>query len=570
MKIKKDVFRFIKQLIKSPEKIEFFAYVKGNNIQSIGFDELSSHYERPDELKNYLNEMVKLGLLEQQVIDKIPYFSYLQGDPETSEIIDRFYTNYITAKNIFYKKAEQDFFEKSADIRKDKELLDQQVKDLEIFTRVSEEVRKIHRLDDLFSKVPYFCVELMEFQSAELYSIGSQSKKSLISARYSDGSHKNFNYKEFNENLQNDTEQQKLLTEAEKSNLPVVEVLTHTKYDEVKHSVILTTIVENQRPSFILQVGYGVAHRRIVDRDVNRIATFTNTIQIALSTVRLFDELERKVQQRTEELNKANETLAESNLKMEEINKEMKRELKVASGIQSAMIPKTFPEYPNVRFGALWKSMTEVSGDYYDVFPIPAKKKISFYVADVSGHGVPAALITTMAKVSLSSHAQTEETTAGVCEKANKEIYSTLGDIGFYLTAFVGIFDAKTNELQFTNAGHQMGLWLHSKTNEITQITSPGFFIGSFEEATYGYDSIVMENGDKVMFFTDGIVEARNDSGDFFEETRLHNFFRTNKDMPAEQFAQKLFDDVEKFCNGRPANDDRTILVIDCIGDPTG
>ena len=319
-------------------------------------------------------------------------------------------------------------------------------------------------------------------------------------------------------------------------------------------------------------MGYGIDHKRVTDRDINRMAVFTSNISIALSTVRLFDELDKKVQQRTEELNKASKTLRASNEKMEIINKEMQRELTVASNIQSSMIPKDFPEYPNVKIGAAWYSMTEVSGDYYDIIPIEAKKKIGFLVADVSGHGVPAALITTMAKVSFSSHSQTEENTADVCKKANIEIYESIGDIGFYLTAFFGIFDASTNQLQFTNAGHQMGIWQHGKDGSLDEITSEGFFIGSFEEAEYGYSTITLEKGDKVMFFTDGIVEARNPEGEFYEDdpTRLPDFFKRNKDLGAEEFVKKLIEEVETFANGRPPNDDRTILVIECTGDPIG
>lgn len=569
MKINKNIGRFLKQLVKNPEKIEFLGYMKNNEIQSVSIEDLKTHYDKPDELSGYLRSMQQLGLVEKQVIDQVPYYTYSPQDVEFENLLDRFYKNYSTAKEIFYKKAENDFYEKSVDIRKDKEILDQQVKDLEIFTSVSEEVQKIYRLDELFTKIPEYCVDKMEFESAELYVV-RDGVPQLITAKYADNSQENLNYDEFNANLVNDKKHLDSFKESSKMGLPLSTTASDTSKDEVKHNVIITTIIEDNKPSMYIEVGYGVKHRRVTDRDINRVAVFSNTIQIALSTVRLFDELERKVQQRTSELNKANSALQMSNQKMEEINKEMLRELKVASGIQSSMIPKEFPDYPNVRIGALWKSMTEVSGDYYDVIPIPGKKKIGFLVADVSGHGVPAALITTMAKVSFTSHSQTAPNTAVVCDEANKEIYASLGDIGFYLTAFFGIFDSKTNELQFTNAGHQYGIWQHGKDGKLDQLTSAGFFIGSFDEVEYGHETIVLEKGDKVMFFTDGIVEARNPEGEFYEEDRLDKFFEVNKELPADEFVQKLFDEVEEFCNGRPPNDDRTVLVIECTGDPTG
>lgn len=570
-KVKNKILNFLKQLVKSPERIEFLAYIKENNIQSVSLTELKEHFERPDELKDYLKSMVKLGLLNKQIIDQENYYSYNPTDAEVEDTINRFYKNYTTAKNIFYKKAEQDFYEKSRDIRKDKEVLDEQVKDLEIFTSVGEEVQKIFRLDELFEKVPHFCIEYLGFESAEVYMKQDDDQVKLISLEYSDGSHEHIDIDEFNVELNKNKAQLDQFKQVEKELSFLVSKAVDNNLKHIKNEIIITKIIEEEQITGYILAGYGDKHRRMTDRDTSRMAVFNNTISIALSTVRLFDELDKKVQQRTEELNKANSTLKLSNQKMEAINKEMQRELKVASSIQTSMIPKEFPKYPNVKLGAVWQSMTEVSGDYYDVIPIPSKKKIGFLVADVSGHGVPAALITTMAKVSFGSHSQTAKNTAEVCDHANKEIYESLGDIGFYLTAFFGIFDARTNELMFTNAGHQMSIWQHAKTGELELITSPGFFIGSFDEVEYGYNTITLEKGDKVMFFTDGIVEARRDpDGEFYEEERLNEFFHKNKDLHADEFAKKLFEEVEEFCNGRPPNDDRTIMVIECTDDPMG
>ncbi len=566
----KEILDFLKSLITDPDKIEFFAYIKENEIQSVSIEELKEKYEKPEELPEFMDLMVKLDFVDKQIIDRLPYYSWNPKNPQSQELLERFYKNYTTAKNIFYKKAERDFYEKSTDIRKDKEILDAQVKDLEIFTNVGEAVQKIYRLDQLFQKIPEFCVDLLDFQSAEFYIIEDGIPK-LISAKYEDGSEQNMDYKEFNEKLQNNSQH---LNTFKQANEELSFLITKAEYSQnkaVKNEVIITKIIEDEKTSGYIEVGYGEQHKRIVDRDTNRITIFTNTISIALSKVRLFDELDKKVQQRTEELNKANDELQGSINKMEEINKEMKRELKVASNIQAGIVPKQFPYYPNVNVGAKLQSMAEVSGDYYDFIPISKSKKIGFLVVDVSGHGVPAALITTMAKVSFGSHSQTSPNTAEVCKKSNSEIYEAIGDIGFYLTAFFGIFDARTNELQYTNAGHQMALWHHKKTNKLEQITSDGFFIGSIDEADYGYETIKMEKGDKVMFFTDGIVEARRDpDGEFYEEERLNQFFFDNKNLSGSEFAEKLNNEVEEFCNGRPPNDDRTIIVIECIDDPLG
>ncbi len=566
----KELLDFLKTLITDPDKIEFFAYIKENDIQSVSIQELYQHYEKTEDLEEFMDVMVELGFIDKQIIDQMPYYSWTPSDAQAQVLLEKFYENYTIAKNIFYKKAERDFYEKSTDIRRDKEILDAQVKDLEVFTDVGEAVQKIYKLEELFTKIPEFCVDLLDFQSAELYVIENETPK-LVTAKYSDGSEQNLDFKEFNEQLKSDSEHLKVFKQANKEMSFLITKANYSKNKNVKNEVIITKIIEDEKISGYIEVGYGEQHKRIVDRDTDRITIFTNTISIALSKVRLFDELDKKVQQRTEELNKANTELQGSISKMEEINKEMKRELKVASNIQAGIVPKQCPYYPNVNVGAKWQSMTEVSGDYYDFIPIENTKKIGFLVVDVSGHGVPAALITTMAKVSFGAHAQTSPDSADVCKHANMEIYEAIGDIGFYLTAFFGIFDARTNELQYTNAGHQMALWHHKKTDSLEQITSDGFFIGSIDQADYGYETIKMEKGDKVMFFTDGIVEARRDpDGEFYEEERVHKFFHANQDLSGKEFAEKLFNEVEKFCNGRPPNDDRTIIVIECTDDPLG
>jgi sigma-B regulation protein RsbU (phosphoserine phosphatase) len=298
---------------------------------------------------------------------------------------------------------------------------------------------------------------------------------------------------------------------------------------------------------------------------MNKLEVFLNTVSLAFASVRLFEGLEEKVRQRTAQLNKANEEAKELNRKLEEVNKEMKRERKVASQIQQAIVPKVMPKEEAMKIGYFWVPMTEVSGDYFDVISIGGGK-YGILIADVSGHGVPSALITTMAKIAFINHSKPDVTTAEICTLVNKEIYAALGDIGFYLTAFYGIFDVNTRDFVFTNAGHQPSYWYQKSTDQIVELDSPGFFIGSFDGAEYGHNTVTLEAGDKVIFFTDGIVEARNQAGEFFEDQRLRDFIRKHKNTGASEMANGLINYVEEFAEGRSANDDRTAVILEVAG----
>ncbi len=271
------------------------------------------------------------------------------------------------------------------------------------------------------------------------------------------------------------------------------------------------------------------------------------------------EHLEELVKKRTIDLNNANEELIKR-------NEQLLNDLKMAQRVQRSIIPTTesLPKRKELKFGSDYSAMESIGGDLFDVIKI-GKNGYGFLIADVSGHGVPAALITTMVKVFFYSHSGLDVSSNRVCKEVNKELLKFIGDLDYYVTAFYGILNIETGLFQYTNAGHHPAIVYRTKTEEIIELDTEGFFIGAIENANYGRGEIIIDEGDKILLFTDGIVEARNKDGEFYEKERLIDFFLKNVNLQPKEFVDKLTKDIDKFCEYQSPSDDRAVLYINFI-----
>lgn len=271
------------------------------------------------------------------------------------------------------------------------------------------------------------------------------------------------------------------------------------------------------------------------------------------------EKLEDMVSQRTKELN-------EANVELQKKNKAMMRELQMAQRVQESIIPteKDFPKRNELSFGSRYMSMESIGGDLYDIIRV-GKHGYGFLMADVSGHGVPAALITTMAKVSFNTNSRWGVSPSEVCTAVNEDMCGLIGDLEHYLTAYYSIINLETGEFQYTNASHHPAILIRKRTRIYEKLDTDGFMIGVFDGAKYETKNIVLEEGDKILLFTDGIIEARNEDDDFYEYERLNDFIDKNLELSADQFVEKLIVEINEFCKTRTPDDDRAILCIEFV-----
>ncbi len=269
------------------------------------------------------------------------------------------------------------------------------------------------------------------------------------------------------------------------------------------------------------------------------------------------NNMEQLVQERTEELNK---TVAQ----LTETHEQNRRELVMAQKIQSSLIPKVFPETRLLQFSSKYMPMEALGGDLYDVYQI-SDKVFSVMILDVCGHGVPAALITTMAKMSFSNNAKKAKNPNNVIFNVNNELFDVINGNGDYFTAFYGVIDMEKGMLYYSNAGHNT-IFLAHADNSIDRLENNGPVVGVVKDLPFQSNSHTLRNGDRLVLYTDGVIEARDESARLYGEERLTEIIQKNMTSNVKDFTEHVFADLQSFCGNSPRSDDIALFAIDIIG----
>lgn len=244
------------------------------------------------------------------------------------------------------------------------------------------------------------------------------------------------------------------------------------------------------------------------------------------------------------------------------VKQKMEQELDVAHGIQQKLIPKHPPVVEGIDISAVNMPAKTVSGDYYDFLTHDsAGKKLGFVIADVSGKGVPAALIMSMTRAILKTQVVENYSPADILFKTNNFIISDM-EANRYVTMFYGMIDIDSLEFTFSKAGHNPPIWMHGDTLEVEYLESTGFFVGMFESARYEEKKIRLAPSDKLILFTDGVIEAMNRSDEEYGLDRFVRILKKYNDFDARSIIDKVLIDVENFVDGAPQSDDITLLII--------
>lgn len=285
---------------------------------------------------------------------------------------------------------------------------------------------------------------------------------------------------------------------------------------------------------------------------------FTELAQSFNNMVKMIDDynenLEEQVRNRTEELNK-------KNIELERAYEENKKELAMAQKIQTSLIPNVFPETKKLSFHGLYLPMETIGGDLYDVHQI-SENKWGIVILDVCGHGVPAALITTMAKISFNANSKKYFKASEVIAAVNNELCEAIQDVGDYFTAFYCIIDTNTHTIDYVNAAHNDLYILRSDTTLETMVQT-GPVVGVIKNLEYPSETINFSIGDRLVMYTDGVIEARNEHRELYDSDRLKEMIIANKDKDLRDFVTIIYDDILKFKNNAPDDDDIAMLAID-------
>lgn len=184
---------------------------------------------------------------------------------------------------------------------------------------------------------------------------------------------------------------------------------------------------------------------------------------------------------------------------------EVEQELTTARRIQSSIIPNSSPKLSGIKIAMRYQPMSAVAGDFFDFLQI-GDHSLTILVADVSGHGVPAALIASMLKVCFAAQRDRAKNPAEILKGLNTMLSSSMA--GHYVTAACAAIDLAEHTVTYAGAGHPPSPLLRKKTGEVVQLAENGLFLGPFAHATYSNMTVTFETGDKLLLYTDGIVEA--------------------------------------------------------------
>jgi phosphoserine phosphatase RsbU/P len=238
-------------------------------------------------------------------------------------------------------------------------------------------------------------------------------------------------------------------------------------------------------------------------------------------------------------------------------------ELETARQIQLSILPHSIPKLADLDIAAQYLPMTSVAGDFYDFIQID-DKHIGILIADVSGHGLPSALIASMLQVALTGQAAHAPEPGKVLVGLNRAFCGKF-TYNFVTAAYVYV-DLENNFMRYAGAGHPPMLQWRYSTGKAAQVLENGLVLGIMEEASYEAITLLLEPGDRYVLCTDGILEAANSAGEQFGVDRLMRFIENHKDLAAEPFSQTLLDDLagwSKQTVDQGQQDDITLLVID-------
>lgn len=248
---------------------------------------------------------------------------------------------------------------------------------------------------------------------------------------------------------------------------------------------------------------------------------------------------------------------------IKEAEERIDAELAFAKAIQHSALPTVHPLYDNRKEFDIFASMhtaKEVGGDFYDFYFID-EDHLAFLIADVSGKGIPAAMFMMRSKTIIKSYAESGMSVEEVFTLANEKLCEG-NDAGMFVTAWMGILNIRNGKILFANAGHNHPLVKHSDGTFEYLKSRAGFVLAGMEGVRYRKNELVLEPGDAIYLYTDGVTEATDLNEELYGEDRLHSILEKYKDESMEVICSEIKKDVDMFAGEAPQFDDITMLAL--------
>jgi sigma-B regulation protein RsbU (phosphoserine phosphatase) len=303
--------------------------------------------------------------------------------------------------------------------------------------------------------------------------------------------------------------------------------------EQLDLKVIVPVRIQDQVKGVII-LGEKITNRSFSRDELEFLSTLCNRAMISLENARLFQEA----------------------LEMERIEEE----LNIARDIQQRLLPGSFPILENMEVLGINIPSRQVGGDFFDCIRLD-EDRIALTIADVSGKGVPAALLMSNLQAGLHSLIDTDADIATIIAKLNNLIHAHT-NYDKFITLFHTEVDLKNRKLTYVNAGHNPPL-LYKSDGSHRALTTGGLLLGMMPNVVYQTETIDLENGDVLLAYTDGVSEAKNDDDEEFEEWRVKKVVENNLRSDARTIIDNLIEEIKVFTNDNlQKSDDVTLLVL--------
>jgi len=299
-------------------------------------------------------------------------------------------------------------------------------------------------------------------------------------------------------------------------------------------SFIAVPLIVNDRVIGVISVTEKFNDELYNMSDIQLLQIFANQVVIAIENAKLYEKLV--------------------------VREKLERELEIAHNIQMSMLPQKYPEIAGISIAGISIPAKEVGGDYYDFLPV-TDSKVAITIGDVSGKGVPAALMMVMIHSILRAKVTSEHSPKKLVFDLNNSLFNEL-EPRMFITFFYMLLDTDTKLIRYTNAGHNYPMIFHADNTEVESLKDGGLLLGVFEGPEYQEGSYQLAIGDVVVMYTDGIVEAMNEKDEMYGYDEFCELMHRIKHKKAEEIKEDILEATRNFMGEAAQYDDLTLIVI--------
>jgi sigma-B regulation protein RsbU (phosphoserine phosphatase) len=238
----------------------------------------------------------------------------------------------------------------------------------------------------------------------------------------------------------------------------------------------------------------------------------------------------------------------------------VKAEIDAANRIQAALLPLEAPLLAGATVASHYRAATEIGGDYFDFLPQPGGE-IGIAFGDVSGHGLTSGIVMAMAKSALLVQVDYDASPRAVLNVLNDIVIRT-APRRTMMTFFFGLLDPISQKLRFSSAGHLDPYVYRGNTGELESLSSWGFPLGVKRRDPFREHTVEFAAGDRLILYSDGLIEAVDDDGEPFGFDRFEHMLRECGHLTADEIKKTLLTSIRKFTRNRPPEDDQTLVVV--------